>query len=256
MIRLENYLANKSPREKTLFALLIFVLMCYLTNLTEQVENILSLRSTFQSYAKQPQTQFLQEQELNTKLQNLTATLQSQIPSSSMLLKTISQSLSSHSLTLTHSSIQKLQDSYTLHIKSQGEFENFIKLLNSILATPTLSIQSLLINHLSIDLLLTPTPIAPPKFDISIDPQTLLQTIENKLSSPKKLSLSNPFSTHTPKLILEAILNKKARINGIWISQGEKIFDYTLQKISTDFVVLQKLEEKQTLHLKSKRIFQ
>jgi len=58
--------------------------------------------------------------------------------------------------------------------------------------------------------------------------------------------------THSSKLSLEAILNKSALINGKWYREGEKVYEYKLEKVSLKTVLLTKGKKQLLLSTMSK----
>lgn len=259
--KFEEFLSSKSKREKSLFALLLFVFMFYILHsaFLDSLHNITNLQSTLTPLNLQSNTNlkqlYAQEQQLNTKLTALASTLQSQPPSSSNLLKTISELITKHSLTLIHSSIQKLPELYTLQIETEGEFEDMINFTNSTLSLPLISITSFSINqNLKLSLTLTPKSLSPPSSPPSNE--IILQTLQSQISSPLTLSFDNPFSSEPTPILLEAIINQKAKINGIWLSQGQKILGHLIKSISSNSITLEKQGEIQILYLNTRKVFQ
>lgn len=134
------------------------------------------------------------------------------------------------------------QNTFTL--KTQGKIEDFFALLNTLKTYPTLKITAFFLDSKG-------------EFSLTLqgeNTQTYAHT--SSILSPS-FSLKSPWSQEVVQnspLLLEALLNQKAKINGRWIRIGEKISGYTLQAIQDNSVVLQNPNHTLTLHLRE-RIF-
>lgn len=69
---------------------------------------------------------------------------------------------------------------------------------------------------------------------------------------PKKTVYKRIKKHHSVKLVLEAIMNKSALINGKWYKEGQKVYGYLLKKVNTKSIVLTKGKKQLTLSTLSK----
>ncbi|MEN4052239.1 MULTISPECIES: hypothetical protein [Sulfurimonas] len=71
-------------------------------------------------------------------------------------------------------------------------------------------------------------------------------------SRKSSTSGSKKVRTYSSKISLEAILNKSALINGKWYREGEKIYEYKLEKVNLKTVLLTKGKKQLLLSTVSK----
>ncbi|WP_456479671.1 hypothetical protein [Nautilia sp.] len=70
-------------------------------------------------------------------------------------------------------------------------------------------------------------------------------------SSEKKIKIKKPFVVNGI-VKLNAVFQKKANINGIWVKKGDLIGGYTVLKVGEDYVLLRKDKYIKKLSLKPK----
>lgn len=125
------------------------------------------------------------------------------------------------------------------------------------LSSPTLYIQSFSLDStgdFSLTLKNQKITTLSPSTPLKASPQEIF----DKFSIPISSFAFNFYIPPKPQnvLILEAIFNQKAKINGLWIGLGENIQGYMLKEIHSHFITLEKDSKPLNLHLKEKRILQ
>lgn len=163
--------------------------------------------------------------------------------------------IQNHSQTLTKIQSKNEKSNYEITLEGISNPQSFASLLHSI-ASPSLLISSLFIHSngaFKLDLknqkILSLSPIT----STNLYPQEIFDKFTLPNLSPLPL-----YTTPKPKLSLnlEAILNNKAKINGIWLKSGEELQGYILQTITPHSVTLHKDSHTFKLYLKEKRILQ
>lgn len=164
--------------------------------------------------------------------------------------------LQSKAQTFTKIQSSNEKNNYEISLQGIGNPDLFFPLLHSI-SSPSLLIISFSLHSNG-------------EFYLNLKDQKILHL---QPASPINLSLKqilqkfqltytpNAFSFYTlpkpePSLNLEAILNNKAKINGVWLRSGGEIKGHILQKITPHSVTLSKENRSIKLYLKEKRILQ
>lgn len=138
-------------------------------------------------------------------------------------------------LELVQSQSLSLSQDKSLSFKGKIQKEKFFPLLHS-LASPSLLITSFSLNHKG-------------DFTLKVKPQNLLSPSSLPSSSleevQKRFAYPIPYTPifyapqkKNPKLILQAVFNQKAKINGKWLERGEKIEGCELQKTTLRDAIL------------------
>lgn len=152
---------------------------------------------------------------------------------------------------------QDEKTNYEISLQGKTDSKQFFSLLKK-LTSPALLVSSfsldstgefsLSLKNQQIFSLSPPTPL-----------QVLPQQIFDKFSTPTETNIHFVFFTPSqPRstLVLEAIFNNKAKINGVWLKIGETIENHTLTEIYPHSVILHQDSHPLTLYLRQKRIFQ
>lgn len=269
---LETFFDTRSKREKLLFFITLglsvyfFIFHSYLSNSIEQITQLRENIRQSQIYLKSNQTKNIAQelskvQHIHTKLTELTQAINSQSLRISATLEKISDYALLHKVAFWEVDTKDEDLNYEIFLSGNTSFENFFSFLDFVEKLPLIHIFSfeiskngdfkLIIKNHQILSKLSP--------DSSLSPDIVFQKIKQSMQKEELIFLnqnSHQIGVSTqPPLELEALLNKKAKINGIWLKEGENIEGYTLKKIQNNQVLLQSKGKNIKLQLRKKRIF-
>ena len=242
---LKNFIDKRSEREILLFKLLWIIGLFYVCFEHFAYPYFLNYKA-YKHSLQSPHNS--QEQEIEEALVYFN---QTSIPYTKLI-----SLIQSKTQTLTKIQSKNEKTNYEISLQGTSEPSSFFSLLCSI-SSPSLLITSFSLRsngefYLGLKdqkiLLLQPASIATPP----------VEQIIQKFQSP---DTPNPLSFYTlpnpnPSLNLEAVLNNRVKINGMWLKSGEEIEGYILQKITPHSATLFKDGHSIELHLKEKRILQ
>lgn len=241
MNALKNFINQRSQREILLFKILWIVGIFYVCfeyfaypELMNSRAYKLSLNSCNQS------------KEIEQSLQRFN---QTSLPYTQIL-----SMIQSHIPTLTKIQSSDEKANYKITLEGKYEPNPFLALLYSI-ASPSLLITSFSLHsdgYFSLDLK-NQKILSLPSFPLENLPfKNILQRFQTP-STPRSFVF---YSLPRTKLSfsLEAIMNHKAKINGVWLKSGEMIEGYMLKNITPYGVILSKDFQTISLYLKERRI--
>lgn len=206
--KIEDFLHQRSLREIFLFKL-CFVIVCIFIAWESGVEQA-SRRYFLHAPQEEiptplPHLSYFEAQDLITKASNL----------------------------INFSQSDATQENYMLETRGKIEDKKFFSLLNTLKNYPALKISAFSLNKSGeFSLILHGDNLQ------TYAPPSLILTPSSTLLSPWKSA-----STQNLHFVLEALLNQRAKINGIWIDLGEEISGYRLQDIQSDCVILKNHNE-------------
>lgn len=269
---LETFFDARSKREKFLFSIalgLSIYFFAFHSRFSNFIEQILQLRENIkqsQIYLKSNQTKNIAQelsktQYIHAKLTELTQTINSQSLCISATLEKINNYALLHKIVFWEVDTKDENSNYEIFLSGNTSFADFFSFLDFVEKLPLIHVLSFEIskngdfklgikNHQILSKL-SPNP------SLSID--FVFQKIRQAMQKEELIFLNQSSHqkgglTQTP-LELEALLNKKAKINGNWLKEGENIEGYTLKKIQNNQVILHSKGNDLKLQLIKKRVF-
>lgn len=268
---LEAQLNARSRREKILLFLTLALgiyfcifhapLLDSLNQITQLKENIKQNQFYLQSNKTQDIAKELSKaQQLHNKLTALIQTFNSQSLPIFATLKKINDYALSHQIALWQIDTEDENANYQISLMGNSSLQDSLSFLNFVENLPLIHILSFEIlengdfklaikNHQILSAL-------PP--DDSLSPDFVLQHIRQAIQKEDLIfSNQSPNQAQAPTqatLELEALFNQKAKINGLWLKEGERIEGYRLEAIQSNQVILKSEDATLKLQLK-KQIF-
>lgn len=269
---LEVYLDARSRREKFLLSMTLglsiyfFIFHSYFFDSMEQITQLRQNIKQSQIYLKSNQNKNIAQelsktQHIHNKLTELVQTINSQSLPIFATLKRINDYALLHKITFWEVDTKDEGSNYEISLAGNASFENFFSFLDFVEKLPLIHILSFEVlkngdfrlvmkNH---QILSKPPP------DPSLSADIVFRQIRQAMQREELTFLDkSPPQGATLKQTtfeLEALLNQKAKINGIWLKEGESIQGYTLKRIQNNQVLLESKENKLKLQLTKKRIF-
>lgn len=266
----EIFLTHRSRREKILL-FIVLILGIYFgffhQYFLHSFENIQTLKNQIQqnqihlnnSYSSNLSLQALKNR--NQKLNELKNTLNLQSLSWNEAFMQINHYIHARKIILWNIDSENEEGNYSFLLSGNTSLQNALLLANFIEWLPLVHLEVFDFSHGSFTIKAKNHKITA----LSTQPHpslTASKVIQSLRSSLKKSPLlfsalnppqSQPLSSPNPSFNLQAILNKKAKINDRWVFIGEQIDGYTLLSIQTDSILLQSKNHQITLTLKQKR---
>lgn len=272
---LESQLSLRSRREKVLLliTLTLGTYLCFfhsffmnsLHQITQLKENIQQSQTYLGANKSQDIAKdLLNAQQLNLKLTSLIATLNAQSLPVFAILKTINDYALIHKIALWEVDTEEEGTSYMISLVGNAPLKDLFAFLNFLENLSLIHIFSFeILKNGDFKLSIKNHSIgSPSSTDHSLSPAFVLQQIRQSLQKEKlDFSFLDPSSqsieTSTQSNFeLQALLNKKAKINGKWLKEGEFIEGYRLEKIQNGQVLLQSNDSLIQLKLKNSQVFE
>ncbi|ANV98281.1 hypothetical protein BBW65_05475 [Helicobacter enhydrae] len=253
---LAQWLNTRSTREIYLLYIVFALILFYAiepmaTSLHYKIEHTTQQIQALKLQTKLEKDFILSLQNKSASPQNIQDSLKQEQALHQQILQKInaleSHTTSYHSLLELFPSIQiiqsKILENQSVKLLIKGNVTHFLQDLTHIQALIKLTQLQYTQERFEVELKLLQTLPIPQL------PQQLSYT-PNEITDILSLQKHN-----TTKLSLEAILNSRAKINGVWLSNGESIGEYTIQQITRSSVILTSKHHTITLKLHSKGIF-
>ena len=200
------------------------------------------------------------QKRLNLQLQELSSLLNLPSLQYSQALKQINQYALKHQVRIWNLNSNNERANYEISLSGSAKPARIFDFLHFIENLPLIHLQEFKITQngdFSLTLknhkILPLDPSLLSQSSSNLTPQTLSAQLKDALTKDK-ITLPSIQKQSTP-LKLEAIFNQKAKINGIWLQEGDELGEFKLTKIEENSVSLQSKDTKLKLGFKSKEVF-